>query len=89
MLLDRALQRPGAVNGIEPGLRQSIACPGVEHEPDVALAKPATQVFELDVDDLTDVLLLERMEHDDVVDAIHELGPEMLARRSPASLRAM
>ncbi len=46
---------------------------------DLALAEAPLQILELDVDDLADVLRLERMEHDHVVDAIDELGPEMLA----------
>src|SRR5213078_1839760 len=79
LLLDRALERPRAVHGVEAGLREPIARFRREHELDVALREPLVQILELDVDDLADVLRLERMEHDDVVDSVDELRPKVLA----------
>src|SRR5262245_48566037 len=79
LLLNRALQRPRPVDRIEARLREAIACGGVEHEADLPLGEPALQILELNVDDLADVLLLERMEHHNVVDAIDELRAEVLA----------
>src|SRR5262245_41054489 len=75
LLLNRALQRPCPVDGIEARLREPIARRGIERKADLALREPPLQVLELDVDDLADVLLLERVEDDDVVDTVDELGP--------------
>src|SRR3954451_18022086 len=79
LLLDRPLERPRAVDRVEPSLGKPIARRRLEHEPDVAIGEPSVQVRELNVDDLADVLRLERMEHDHVVDPVDELRPEMLA----------
>src|SRR5262245_54399206 len=79
LLLDRALQRPRPVDGIEARLREAVARSGIELEADLALAQASLQVLELDIDDLANVLLLERVKHDDVVDAIDELRAEALA----------
>src|SRR6185503_7937852 len=79
LLLNRALQRPRPVDGVEAGLREPIARRGIQRELDLAFGEPPLQILELDVDDLADVLLLEGVEYDDVVDAVDELGPEVLA----------
>ena len=47
---------------------------------DLALLEPLHQPGELDVDDLLHVLAAERVEEDDLVDAVQELGPEVLAQ---------
>ena len=41
-------------------------------------ASRAPQAVELQLDDRADLLAVERLEHDDLVDAVHELGPEVL-----------
>src|SRR5690606_32793449 len=79
LLLNRPLQRPSAVDRIVAGLREVLARRIVEGERDVALAEPPPQVLELDVDDAPQMRALERAEHDDVVDPVDELRPEVLA----------
>src|SRR6185503_7200208 len=79
LLLNRALQRPRPVDGVEAGLREPIARGGIERKLDLAVGEPPLQILELDIDDLAAVLLLERVEHDDVVNAVDELGAEVLA----------
>src|SRR6188508_3884812 len=59
LLLNRPLQRPRPVDGIETGLRKPVARSRIEDEADVALGEPPLQILELNVDDLADVLLLE------------------------------
>ncbi len=49
-------------------------------ERDTAFGEPAAQPFELNVDDLFELLFVERVEDDDFVDAIEELGAEVLAQ---------
>src|SRR5690349_17396228 len=66
LLLDRALERPRAVDRVESRLREPVARFRREYERDVAILEPLVQVLELDVDDLADVLGVERMEHDHV-----------------------
>ena len=78
-LLDHALQRARAIDGIEARFGQTVAGFGIEREPDVPLSEPQAQMLELDVHDPADVRGFERMKHDEIVHAIQELGPEMLA----------
>jgi hypothetical protein len=44
----------------------------------IAIEQPAPEVRELDVHDGADLRRAQRMEHADVVDAVDELGPEVL-----------
>src|ERR1700733_8913284 len=76
--LNRALQGPRAVDGVEPRLPDAIARGVVEPQLDVALRETMTQPAELNIDDGADLLAPERVEHHDLVDSIDELGPEML-----------
>src|SRR6185312_1251277 len=78
LLLDGTLQRPGAVHRVEPGLAEQVARLVIERELDVPFEQALAQVLELDVDDAADLLHAERAEHDDVVDAVDELRPEVL-----------
>src|SRR5262245_27192732 len=48
LLLNRTLQRPRPVDGIETCLREAIARGGIEHETDLALAQATLQILELD-----------------------------------------
>ncbi len=46
---------------------------------DIALRQALAQPAELDIDDGSNLLAAERMEHHDLVDPIDEFRPEMLA----------
>src|ERR1700680_4166524 len=78
LLLDRALQRPRAVHRIEARLADQIARLVIQVELHIAIEHPPPQVVELDFHDRANLLGAQRMEHDDVVDAVDELGPEVL-----------
>src|SRR5690606_22546476 len=78
LLLDRALRGPSAVDRIIAGFGETGAPGRGEQAPHAPPGEPAAQIVEVDVDDLADVLGLERTEHDDVVDAVHELRAEVL-----------
>ena len=81
LLLDGALERPRAVHRVVAAVRQIVARGVGEVEGEVAVGQPLLEPAELDVDDLPDVVALERVEDDDVVDAVQELGAEVLAQR--------
>ena len=74
--LDRALQGPRAVHGVEPRLADAIARGVVEPQLDVAVREALTQPAELNIDDGADLLAAQRVEHHDLIDSIDELGPE-------------
>src|SRR5687768_2578905 len=78
LLLDGALERPRAVHRVVSRFAQPIERRIVEHEREIAIEQAAFQVHELDVDDGADLLLSERMENADVVDAVDELRTEVL-----------
>ncbi len=48
---------------------------------DFALLEPLHQTLELDVDDHPHLRPGEGVEHDDFIDAVQELGPELRAQR--------
>ena len=50
-----------------------------QRDEDLPLFEPLQQTLHLDVDDGLHLLAIERMEHDDLVDAIDELGSEVPA----------
>ena len=52
-----------------------------ELDVDLALLQTLEQPADLDVDDLRHVLDAERVEEDDLVDAVEELRPEVLPQR--------
>src|SRR5262245_50619559 len=78
LLLDGPLERTRPVHRIEASFAEQVARRVVEHQVDVALRQAPPQVAELDVDDRSQLVAAERMEHDDVVDAVDELGTEVL-----------
>src|SRR6185312_17191870 len=78
LLLDGPLQRPRAVDRVEPGFAEEVACGVIERQVHVPLLQALAQVDELDVHDGADLAGAERMEHDDVIDAVDELRPEAL-----------
>src|SRR5579885_650743 len=78
LLLDGALQRPGSIDRVEARLAEQIPRRIIEHQIHVPLLQALPQIHELDVHDRADLLRAERMEDDDVVDAVDELRPEAL-----------
>src|SRR5204863_8511115 len=76
-LLDRALERPRAVDRVETGLCELREGAVGDFEPHLELRQPLLEVTQLDLRDVPDVLLVQRVEHDDLVDAVDELGPEL------------
>src|SRR5215216_627984 len=76
--LDRALERAGAVDRVVALLDEQVLGGVGELERDLALAQAAHEAGELDLDDLAQLLLRERVEDDDLVDAVDELRREVL-----------
>ena len=52
---------------------------GGQFQRNVALGQSRAEAGKLDLDNLLEMLLIERMEDDDFVDTVQELGPEMCA----------
>src|SRR5687767_12490494 len=67
LLLNRPFQRPRAIHRIESRLREAIDRGLIERQLDIALAQTTAQISQLNVDDRTQLLPAERMEHDQVV----------------------
>ena len=80
LLLNRPLERAGAVDRIVARLHQMRPCRIGQRELDVAIGQALAQARELDFHDLLQMLLIERMEDDDLVDAVEKLGPETAAQ---------
>ena len=77
--MEVALKRAGAVNGVVP-LAADVFPGGVgKVEGDPALRQPAAQLPEQEVHDLFNLVQSERLEEDDFVDAVEELGTEVAA----------
>src|SRR5207302_2808159 len=74
--LDRALERPRAVRRIPAGISQRLLSSTAQFELDPSLGEPLAQPAELQLDDLRDLLLRQRLELDHLVDAVEELRPE-------------
>src|SRR5690606_17464584 len=75
--LDRPLEWPRAERGIVPLAGDEVEGLVGEAHRDPALREHAAHTLQLQPDDLVQLLLAERVEHDDVVDAVQELRPEM------------
>ena len=75
-LLDDALERPRAVGRVVAEVAQQRARVVGELDLDAALTHAGDQALDLEVDDLADLLAAERLELDDVVEAVDELGLE-------------
>ena len=80
--LERPLERPRAVGRIPAGLGDQLLRLVGQAQADRALAEPRAQPGELELDDLAELLARERLELDDLVDPVQELGPED-ARAAP------
>src|SRR5919204_627139 len=84
-LLDHALERAGAVGRVVAHVAEQRPRGVGELDLDPALAHPAGQALDLQVDDLADLLARERLELHDVVEPVDELGLELgLDPRAPA-----
>src|SRR5207245_1625315 len=80
LALDRALQRPGAVSRIPAGIRDQLLRRRRQHEVDAALREAIADPVELQLDDVAELVARERLELDDLVDPVQELGPEEVAQ---------
>src|SRR5579864_1341965 len=76
-LLDRPLQRTRAEVRIVPLREQQFFRAIGQFERDLALGEQATYVFQPQLDDLHQLLLAQRTEDDDVIDAVQELWLEV------------
>ena len=76
MALDHPLERAGAVHRVVAELAELVARGVGELDGDPALGDPRDQPADLDVDDVAQLLLGQRVELDDVVEAVDELGLE-------------
>ena len=78
--LDRALQRPRPERGIPALLGEELLRLVGDLELDAPLGKPLAQARELQLDDVRELLLRQRLERHDLVDAVQELRPEPVAQ---------
>ena len=76
--LDRTLERSRTVGRVPACLGDQLACAVRQLEREAALGEPLVQPRELHPDDLAELLTRERLEHDDLVDPVQELGPEAI-----------
>ena len=83
--LDRALERPRAVRRIPALLGEQLLRLVRDLELDPPLREPLAQPRELQLDDVGELLARQRLEDDDLVDAVQELGPEAVAQLVRAS----
>src|SRR5512132_1899090 len=77
--LEQPPKRPRAERGIVALAGEQVVRPVGELEGEFALGEPCRESAHLDVDDLPKVLARERLEHDDLIDPIDELRPEVPA----------
>ena len=75
--LDRPLERPGPERGVVPSRTMSALAAGVSSSVEVLRGEPPLQVGEQQLDDLRQVRVGQGVEHDDLVDPVEELGPEV------------
>src|SRR5262249_60178303 len=79
--LDRALERPRAVNGVVAPFGQQRFRRVGDLDRNLPIRQQALEALELDLDDVLDLLAPERIEDHDLVDAVQELGLEGLLER--------
>ena len=81
LLLDQALQRTGAEGGIVAAFGK-LGLGGISNrQMKTAAFEAQLKIAQLDVDDVLEVLLSQRVEDDDFIHAVEELRPEMLAEQ--------
>ena len=83
--LDHPLERARAVHRVVAELAELVAGGVGELDAHAALGDPRDQQADLDVDDVAQLLLGERVELDDVVEAVDELGLERRLRAGAAA----
>src|SRR5690349_5744666 len=81
LALDHPPERPRTVDRVVAMLGEVVARLIGQFELDLALFEALAQPLDLNIDDLAQLFLVQRMEHDDLVDAVQELRPEMLPQR--------
>src|SRR5512135_3372034 len=77
LLLDSALERTRAVNRIEADVAEQVERLVRQLQRQLALSQALSEVLDLDARDLADLRLVQRAEHDDLVEAVDELRPEV------------
>ena len=82
-LLDHAFERPGAVHGIIAFVGDRVASRLGDMQRQALLVDLSFQPHDLQVDDLADLVALQRMKDDDLVNAIEELGQQARSRALP------
>src|SRR5205823_5729891 len=80
VLLDGAFQGPSAKLRVISFLGQEPFGGGVQLYFELLLGKAFLQPLQLDLDDLSQLFLIQAVENDDVVHPIQKLGPEMAAQ---------
>src|SRR5215470_2345764 len=76
-LLDRALQGTGTESRVVALVEEQFFGGVGQLDRDFAVGQETAKVFEAQIDNLDQLLLAERTEHDHVVDTVQELGFEM------------
>ena len=87
LLLDHAAQRPGTVGRVIAHVAEQLARVVGERDLDPALGEPLEHAGDLQLDDLGDLLAGQRVEAHDVVEAVDELGFEVLRAARAACIR--
>ena len=77
LALDEPLQRPRPEDRLEASFGKPFSGRGRDLQVHLAIPKPIVDLIDLDLDDLADLVLRERLEDDDLVDPVQELGPEV------------
>ncbi len=80
--LDRALQRPRTEGRVVAVANQHFLRLGGQREAQLSRPEHRIQLDQLQIDDLRDLLLAQGPEDHDVIDAIEELRPELLAQHA-------
>src|SRR5262245_14587178 len=79
--LDEAPQRPRPVDRVVAFAGEEVDHLGIGRERDLAVGQAAPELRELEPHDLAERLRRERIEYEDFVDAVQELGAEVTAQR--------
>ena len=74
--LDGPLQRPRAVGRVVPCLAEPGARRAGQLQRDLAVGQPAGETGDLDIDDRVHMPTVKPVEHNDLVQAVEEFGPE-------------
>src|ERR1035437_4556382 len=76
--LDDPLERTRPIRRVIALVREKVECGRVDIECDGPRRQASTELPELDLGDLTELVTIEPREHDHVVDAVEELRAEVL-----------